>query len=686
MLGGIRINGFKRDYFKNNLGLSYVAATLLIVLITVAGGFTISYFIKGQIPLIKSSYKKSSQLASPPLLIYAGWRGVGILHVRHLVSNNFSVYVSPVGKNAWIKAEVVSYNINPSGTSIIVFSTSGLSPGNYLVKIHTPQGASDAERFKIKNMVLFSSGECSLSHYYFFDGHSLHPQPGFFYKIFDIRGLASVPSPSSILSLPESRLIASGVTNKIDYTDASRGFPQWPQSQKDRFAAIFNTTLVLPVPSIVRFDVLTDDGAAIMIDGNLAYTESWKLQAAKEYVYTTSLPQGRHSVKIIYFENYGQARLRVKISVNPASRSPYDILWIKGYYYDTSSNNPSRPDPSKIESGAYPLLLSRVENRIDFTDHPSNTWPVANPDRFAAKYNVLVQVNQPGLYELYAESDDGIIVKVNGTTEISDWSLHATRHYSKKINLDRGIYSIEVLYYENTGVARLLFSLNFLKSTAYAELTPRYHAYVYDISSWNKWYSGALDNLEQNILKGNFPLIGEWDLDYINYTDNPSYGGEYWFFGHGGNIDNFGIVFNTTINIEAEGSLYIRTYSDDGVRVYVDDKKIHDDWSLHAPRTLESENPISKGEHRVTIVYFEHTGTARLDIKMRWEKNIAYNYPINSNKIYIEAASPTLKGHTIIVLDDKGNIIAESKITAKGTITVDLRKIITIPLCLVVLE
>ena len=371
-------------------------------------------------------------------------------------------------------------------------------------------------------------------------------------------------------------------------------------------------------------------------------------------------------------ENYGIARLRVDIECTPASSSPFDILRIKGYYYDTSHDNPRKPNPSKVEEGGYPLILTRDESYIDFNDHGGNSWPISKTDKFAAKYTVLLQVNQDGYYRFYAESDDGIMIKLNGSTIINDWSLHGTRKYEKKLLLHQGVYEVTILYYENTGVDRLLFRVEFTGETGTLELTPSYKAYVYDISGWSNWWD--LSSLESYIRSGAFPLIGEYDVNYINYTDNSNYGGDPWFFHGSGNVDNFAVVFNATLTISYPGTLQVVAYSDDGVKVYIDNNLVLSDWSLHAPRTASAKTSIEQGEHSLMITYFEHYGIARLKITLYLKETHVYNYPALGKTLYIEYPNGILKGRRVIVIGEDGSILADIEISETGLLAISLSR------------
>jgi hypothetical protein len=73
-----------------------------------------------------------------------------------------------------------------------------------------------------------------------------------------------------------------------------------------------------------------------------------------------------------------------------------------------------------------------------------------------------------------------------------------------------------------------------------------------------------------------------------------------------------------------EGGRYrFRAIVDDGVRLYVDDRRVIDAWQDGARREVMADYALSPGNHSLRIEYYEHAGEAR--IQVWWEK--VANYP-----------------------------------------------------------
>ena len=69
------------------------------------------------------------------------------------------------------------------------------------------------------------------------------------------------------------------------------------------------------------------------------------------------------------------------------------------------------------------------------------------------------------------------------------------------------------------------------------------------------------------------------------------------------------IVATTSVDLP-RGDYTIRAISDDGIRVYVDDRLAIEDWSVHESRAREM--PLSGGKHRIRVEYFQDSGWAEL--------------------------------------------------------------------------
>lgn len=105
---------------------------------------------------------------------------------------------------------------------------------------------------------------------------------------------------------------------EINWPDHSSGF--LPDSPADRFALRARSRLVIPESGIYRFELGSDDGSRLTIDGEIIIDRNgpqgfrWESQS----VYLT---EGTRSIEVLYFENSGQAGL-VLMWQPPSAPSP----------------------------------------------------------------------------------------------------------------------------------------------------------------------------------------------------------------------------------------------------------------------------------------------------------------------------------------------------------------------------
>ncbi|MCP4250604.1 MAG: hypothetical protein GY778_26475 [bacterium] len=79
--------------------------------------------------------------------------------------------------------------------------------------------------------------------------------------------------------------------------------------------------------------------------------------------------------------------------------------------------------------------------------------------------------------------------------------------------------------------------------------------------------------------------------------------------------DQFGTVATTTVSLP-EGLWTLRAVSDDGIRVWIDDQLVIEDWTWHPAKEDRVTVPLQAGVHTIRIEHFEIDGYARLALLM----------------------------------------------------------------------
>lgn len=79
--------------------------------------------------------------------------------------------------------------------------------------------------------------------------------------------------------------------------------------------------------------------------------------------------------------------------------------------------------------------------------------------------------------------------------------------------------------------------------------------------------------------------------------------------------DHFGMTAVCTIELEA-GEFEFRTVADDGVRVWIDDVLVIDDWHRHPSTETTARTKITRGRHTLVVHYVETVGNSQLEFSI----------------------------------------------------------------------
>ena len=78
--------------------------------------------------------------------------------------------------------------------------------------------------------------------------------------------------------------------------------------------------------------------------------------------------------------------------------------------------------------------------------------------------------------------------------------------------------------------------------------------------------------------------------------------------GYADKEDEIGLVFEGYVQVPESGIFTLFTESDDGSRLYINDKMIVDNDGLHGRQTRMGQVALEKGYHQVRIEFFESGG------------------------------------------------------------------------------
>ena len=153
------------------------------------------------------------------------------------------------------------------------------------------------------------------------------------------------------------------------------------------------------------------------------------------------------------------------------------------------------------------------------------------------------------------------------------------------------------------------------------------------------------------------------DWDYIDFTDDPSgFAGEIegsnpWPSAAAAGVTGTSNALNQTFFALITGDFYIsetgtysfRTYSDDGVFLYIDGALVINDGTLHVETINTAELLLSTGIHSVELYFFENSGEASLEFSIASEDGDYTHFDNDSYQIPTGGTNPVPEPSTVLL-------------------------------------
>lgn len=314
------------------------------------------------------------------------------------------------------------------------------------------------------------------------------------------------------------------------------------------------------------FHATMDDGMRVYVDGMLVIDE-WRDEAERTVTASRHLAAGLHELQVEYYD-----RRHVAVANLWWEQNRVYTHW-KGIYW---ANRDLRGNPSII----------REDAQIDFnwgTGSPGAGIPV---EQFSARWTRSMPF-QEGLYRFTIQVDDGVRFWVDERLLIDDWRSGSLRELTADYVLGgTGPHTLRVEYYDEVAQARMHLSWFRVGDPVYAGWKGEYYA--------NPTLSG------DPVLVRNDDRI---DFDWEEGSPAPTLP-----------ADHFSVRWTRQRQIEP-GWYRFTFHTDDGVRFYVDDKLVLDEWHQSWAETyvVEVELPWKP---KLVVEFYEGSGDARAHMEM----------------------------------------------------------------------
>lgn len=357
----------------------------------------------------------------------------------------------------------------------------------------------------------------------------------------------------------------------------------------DNWSARWTRTVNL-APGTYRFQATVDDGVRVFANGRLLI-DQWRTGPATTFNSADVYLAGAVALKVEYFDATYDALLRVTYQqVN--GQPPPPETW-RGEYFNSTDLSGS------------PALV-RNDPTIDFDWGFGSPAPgVVSENNFTVRWNRNLGL-QAGNYRFTVLVDDGARLWVNNALIIDQWKQQAPTQFSSEIYVPGGSIPVRLEYLELNERAVIKLWWERIGDSGGGGGGGGGDSGSDDSASIVKPKTKYLGEYFNNRdLSGGPALVREdrkIDFDWGSGQPAPGIG-----------PNNFSVRWTNRINFSS-GVYRFTTETDDGVRLWVDDQLLIDQWKQQARTKYTAEKQLKSGHHTVRMEYFNAGGVASAEL------------------------------------------------------------------------
>ncbi len=337
-----------------------------------------------------------------------------------------------------------------------------------------------------------------------------------------------------------------------------------PGIPAENFSVRWTRWVYFDTPGNWTFVTLTDDGARVFVDDQLVL-DAWSEQKPIAHTVAVNLTQAYHLVRMEYFERAGTAQAQLQIfSANFPD-------W-RGEYY----NNPTL-------SGT-PIFL-RNDFAINFNFGAGGPGGNIPGTKFSARWTRSA-LFAAGKYRFTLTMDDGARVWVDNQLLIDRWRDQRVTTVNAETTLNEGAHFLKVEYYngDGTGVATLTWA-------ALSGGSETWRGEYFDNANLSGAAAFARDD----------PAIS---FNWGNASPGNGVSGPNW------------AVRWTSKRTHATGYYSVNAIADDGMRVWVDNQLLIDEWHDQSPTPHNAMVYLAAGQHDWRVEFYNHGGIALAQVQI----------------------------------------------------------------------
>ncbi|MCA9872906.1 MAG: SH3 domain-containing protein [Anaerolineales bacterium] len=357
--------------------------------------------------------------------------------------------------------------------------------------------------------------------------------------------------------------------------DWGRGSPG-DEVQDDNFTARWTRNIYFATSGVYRFSASMDDGMRVWVDDS-RIIDSWYDSQVHTVVADVYLSAGDHHVKVDYYEATGSAIAQLSWALASGANT---VNW-RGEYYN---NRTLTGQPT----------LVRDDGSINFNWGLGRPADGINADEFSVRWTRTVPLDA-GVYRFATTTDDGVRLWVNNQLVIDQWHDQAATSYSADVSVPGGNVPVKMEYYDNRDYAAAQLNWERIAAPVLTSTPPP--TAVSALPPWTGTYYNNTNLDESPVLVRQDPEIA-----FIWGSSSP--------LPNVVSPDHFSVRWTTTANLPA-GQYRFDTFVDGGVRLWVNEQLIIDEWhDYYEVRNWANVVNLPGGPVPLRMEFFDDVGLA----------------------------------------------------------------------------
>jgi len=391
-----------------------------------------------------------------------------------------------------------------------------------------------------------------------------------------------------------------------------------------------------PIPTETPVPVCTDQAQFVrdvtVLDGTLfetgeSFTKTWRLRNSGTCIWTTDyalVHSAGYSLlgpDVMVLPTVVEPGELVDISMNmkaPLIEGTYEGFWKlrndEGSFFGIGDSGDlaiwvsievGQPEPEFPDWRGEYFDNKNLDGEPAFLKNDKTldkTWGLRSPnedylprDNFSIRWTRTLGFDQK-TYRFYLDITDGAKLYIDDVLVMNEWVDGGRRTVYVDVALKKGEHEIKFEYYNSSGgaVAQLWYEV--------------VQESVFDGWKAMYWMNKTMDS-DLVLIRDESEINFDWE------DEGPVLGGR---------ANKFSAQWKRTFEFEA-GLYVLEAIADDGIRVYVDDALVIDEWHDSSGNEIYSVELELSGDHKITVLYYENAGVAKaqFDVELIEPENYA---------------------------------------------------------------